>query len=461
MKITVIGTGYVGLVVGACFSNSGNRVTCVDVDAERIRGLERNEIPFYEPGLTEIVRRNTTAERLAFTTDAAAAVATAEVVFIAVGTPQSESGAADLSAVFEVARTIGEHAREGAIIVIKSTVPVGTTDRLRKLVAQVAGRPVPVVFNPEFLKEGDAVNDFMRPPRVILGGDDQDALATLVELYEPFVLTNNRIQLVDDRSAELTKYAANCMLATRVSYMNELALLAEKVGADIELVRRGIGADPRIGASFLFAGPGFGGSCFPKDLQALLHTGDEVGQELSIIRAVRDANERQKQVLGARIVEHFGDDLSGRRVAVWGIAFKPETDDLRESPALTLIADLRARGAEVVAFDPAAGERAREHFAAGDIEVEVAGNMYDALRGADALVLVTEWHQFRRPDFDRVGELMRGRVLFDGRNMWHGSALRAQGFTYFGIGREVPGSAVLNTDPPETLSKPQTTPPGG
>lgn len=273
MKITVIGTGYVGLVVGACFSNSGNRVTCVDVDAERIRGLERNEIPFYEPGLTEIVRRNTTAERLAFTTDAAAAVATAEVVFIAVGTPQSESGAADLSAVFEVARTIGEHAREGAIIVIKSTVPVGTTDRLRKLVAQVAGRPVPVVFNPEFLKEGDAVNDFMRPPRVILGGDDQDALATLVELYEPFVLTNNRIQLVDDRSAELTKYAANCMLATRVSYMNELALLAEKVGADIELVRRGIGADPRIGASFLFAGPGFGGSCFPKDLQALLHTG--------------------------------------------------------------------------------------------------------------------------------------------------------------------------------------------
>jgi UDPglucose 6-dehydrogenase len=280
---------------------------------------------------------------------------------------------------------------------------------------------------------------------VILGGDDRRALDLLVNLYEPFVRTNNRIQIMDARSAELAKYASNCMLATRVSFMNELALLAEKVGADIELVRMGVGSDPRIGPSFLFAGPGFGGSCFPKDLQALLHTGAEVGQELGVIRAVIDANERQKRVLGARIAAHFGGDLRGRRIAVWGVAFKPETDDLREAPALVAIEDVLARGGEVVAYDPAAAERARAHF--GD-RVTLAGDMYRAVEGADALALVTEWHQFRRPDFGRLAESMRTRVLFDGRNMWHGPELRRQGFTYYGIGREVPGAAVLDTDPP-------------
>jgi UDPglucose 6-dehydrogenase len=445
MKITVIGTGYVGLVVGASFSHSGNRVTCVDVDAERIRRLERGEIPFYEPGLSELVRRNTAPDRLVFTTETAPAIAGAEVVFVAVGTPQSATGAADLSAVFDVARTIGKHVTGRTVVVIKSTVPVGTTDRVRKLIASETKHDVPVLFNPEFLKEGDAVNDFMRPARVILGGDDKRALDLLVNLYEPFVRTNNRIQLMDARSAELTKYAANCMLATRVSFMNELAQLAEKVGADIELVRLGVGADPRIGQSFLFAGPGFGGSCFPKDLEALLHTGAAVDLELGVIRAVIDANERQKRVLGTRIVGHFGGDLRGRRIAVWGIAFKPETDDIREAPALSVIEDVLERDGEIVAFDPAAGERARAHF--GD-RITLASDMYGATDGADALVLVTEWHQFRRPDFVRLAESMRTRVLFDGRNMWHGPELRAQGFTYYGIGREVPGAAVLGTEPP-------------
>lgn len=445
MKITVIGTGYVGLVVGACFSHSGNRVTCVDVDADRVRRLERGEIPFYEPGLSELVRRNTAPGRLVFTTETAPAIAGAEVVFVAVGTPQGATGAADLSAVFEVARSIGRHATGRTVVVIKSTVPVGTTDRVRKLIASETKHDVPVLFNPEFLKEGDAVNDFMRPARVILGGDDKRALDLLVNLYEPFVRTNNRIQLTDARSAELTKYASNCMLATRVSFMNELALLAEKVGADIEQVRLGVGADPRIGPSFLFAGPGFGGSCFPKDLQALLHTGAEVDLDLGVIRAVIDANERQKRVLGERIVKHFGGDLRGRRIAVWGIAFKPETDDIREAPALSLIEDVLARGGKIVAFDPAAGERGRAHF--GD-RITLASDMYAATDGADALVLVTEWHQFRRPDFVRLAESMRSRVLFDGRNMWHGPELRAQGFSYYGIGREVPGAAVLGTEPP-------------
>ena len=445
MQITVIGTGYVGLVAGASFSHAGNRVTCVDVDAERIRCLERGDIPFYEPGLSELVRRNTGLGRLRFTTDTAAAVAGAEVVFIAVGTPQSASGAADLGAVFDVARAIGRHVTGPAVVVIKSTVPVGTTDRVRKLIAAATGHHVPVVFNPEFLKEGDALNDFKRPARVILGGDDQGAIDLLVNLYEPFVRTNNRIQTMDARSAELSKYAANCMLATRVSFMNELALLAEKVGADIEQVRLGVGSDPRIGPSFLFAGPGFGGSCFPKDLHALLHTGAEVGEQLGVIRAVVDANERQKAVLGARIGGHFGGDLRGRRIAVWGVAFKPETDDMREAPALVTIEEVLARGGEVVAFDPAAGERARAHF--GD-RIALASDMYAAVEGADALALVTEWHQFRRPDFGRLAKSMRTPVLFDARNMWHGPALREHGFTYYGIGREVPGSAVLDTDPP-------------
>lgn len=439
MKITVIGTGYVGLVAGACFSHSGTQVTCVDVDAARIRQLEAGEIPFYEPGLADLVRRNREEGRLSFTTDTPAAVAGAGVIFIAVGTPQSASGAADLGAVMEVARAIGRGLTGPAVVVIKSTVPVGTTDRVREVIAAETTHAFSMIFNPEFLKEGDAVNDFMKPARVILGGDDAQALETLRNLYEPFVRTTNRIQIMDARSAELTKYAANCMLATRVSYMNQLALLAERVGADIESVRRGMGADPRIGPSFLFAGPGFGGSCFPKDLQALLHTGAEVDMELGIIRAVQEANERQKQVLGERVAAHFRarGTLAGRRIAVWGVAFKPETDDIRDAPALTLMDRLLEEGAEVVAYDPAAAERARERY--GD-RITLATDMYATARDADALVLVTEWHQFRRPDFARLAESMRERVLFDGRNMWHGQDLRAQGFVYYGIGREPYGA---------------------
>ena len=435
MKITVIGTGYVGLVAGACFSHSGTQVTCVDVDAARIRQLEDGQIPFYEPGLAEMVRHNRADGRLSFTTDTPAAVAGAGVIFIAVGTPQSASGAADLSAVMEVARAIGRALTGPAVVVIKSTVPVGTTDRVRDAIAAETRHAFSMIFNPEFLKEGDAVNDFMKPARVILGGDDAQAIETLRNLYEPFVRTTNRIQIMDARSAELTKYAANCMLATRVSYMNQLALLAERVGADIESVRRGMGADPRIGPSFLFAGPGFGGSCFPKDLQALLHTGAEVDMELGIIRAVQDANQRQKQVLGERVAAHFRaqGSLAGRRIAVWGISFKPETDDIRDAPSLALIDRLLEDGATVVAYDPAAAERARDLY--GD-RITLAADMYATARDADALVLVTEWHQFRRPDFARLAGVMRGRTLFDGRNMWHGHDLRAQGFVYYGIGRE-------------------------
>ncbi|WP_428264342.1 UDP-glucose dehydrogenase family protein [Haliangium sp.] len=445
MRIAVIGTGYVGLVAGASFSHSGNHVTCVDVDAERIQQLERGEIPFYEPGLADLVRRNTRPGRLAFTTDAAAAIAAAEVVFIAVGTPQSDTGAADLSAVFEVARTIGRHLTRSAVVVIKSTVPVGTTDRTRKLIQRHTDHEVAVVFNPEFLKEGDAVNDFMRPARVVLGGDDARALDLLANLYEPFVRTNGRIQRTDARSAELIKYAANCMLATRVSFMNELSRLAERVGADIEEVRRGIGTDPRIGPSFLFAGPGFGGSCFPKDLAALVHTGRQVDIDLGVIRAVQQANERQKHVLGERVVSHFGADLRQRRIALWGLSFKPETDDIRDSPALTVIDDVLARGAVVVGFDPEAGAGVKARY--GD-RIEIADSMYEAARGADALVLVTEWHQFRRPEFDHLAEIMATRVLIDGRNMWHGADLRRMGFAYYGVGREVPGADILDTSPP-------------
>ncbi len=444
MKITVIGTGYVGLVAGACFAHSGNEVTCVDLDEDRIRDLEHGQIPFYEPGLGDIVRLNVSQKRLAFTTDGASAAASAQIIFIAVGTPQSDSGAADLSAVFAVARTIGRNLRNRntdvpTLIVIKSTVPVGTTDRVRNLISQETDARFSVVFNPEFLKEGDAVNDFMRPARVILGGEDEAALGALRNLYEPFVRTNNRIQLMDTRSAELTKYAANCMLATRVSYMNQMALLAEQMGADIEQVRRGMGADPRIGPSFLFAGPGFGGSCFPKDLQALIHMGNEANLDLGIIRAVQEANEWQKQVLAHRVREHYGD-LRGRRVTVWGLAFKPETDDIREAPALTLIDYLLDHGAEVHAYDPAAADGVRARY--GD-RIHLAQDMYSAAQGSDAVALVTEWHMFRRPDFDKLQQLMRTPALFDGRNMWHGPALRKRGFVYYGIGREVPPAAHL------------------
>ena len=431
MRLAVIGSGYVGLVAGAGFADVGNDVVCVDRDADRIARLRRGDLPIVEPRLAELVTRNLAGGRLAFTTDIAAAVPGADVVIIAVGTPQGEGGAPDLRAVDETARAIGRTLDGPAVVVIKSTVPVGTADRARALIAAETRHPFAMAANPEFLKEGDAVNDFMKPDRVILGVDDERTARLLRHLYAPFVRITDRILVMDIRSAELTKYAANSMLAVRISFMNELALLAEKVGADIEKVRRGIGSDPRIGPRFLFAGPGFGGSCFPKDLRALAHTAREHGAHVEVAAAAARANDRQKRMLGDRIRAHFGGSLTGKRIAVWGLTFKPETDDVREAPALTLISDLLEAGATVVGYDPAAMERVR----ALGLRVELAPDMYTAARGAHALVLVTEWQQFRAADFRRVHRLMAEPMLFDGRNIWDPELMRDLGFQYQGVGR--------------------------
>jgi UDPglucose 6-dehydrogenase len=434
MKIAIIGTGYVGLVTGAGFSDFGHDVTCVDIDAARIAGLQQGELPFHEPKLPELVHRNAALGRLRFTTSIQDAVAPAAVVFIAVGTPQGADGAADLSYVLDAARQIGRAIAGFTVVVTKSTVPVGTADRVRQAIAGETDRPFAVASNPEFLKEGDAVNDFMSPARVVIGADDPRAADLLRTLYREMLRTSDRVMVMDICSAELTKYAANAMLATRISFMNELSRLAEVVGADIEEIRRGIGADPRIGPKFLFAGVGFGGSCFPKDLQALLHTGREHDVPLSIIDAVERANQRQKHALGKRVIAHFGS-LAGRRIAIWGLAFKPRTDDIRESPALTLIEQLREAGAMVVGYDPVAGPKVRERF--GDA-VEIAADPYSAAAGADAVVLVTEWHELRQLDLARLKQTMRSYVLFDGRNVWSADEARRAGFTYHAIGRAVP-----------------------
>jgi UDPglucose 6-dehydrogenase len=433
MKIAIIGTGYVGLVTGAGFSDFGHDVTCVDIDAARIAGLQQGELPFHEPKLPELVHRNAALGRLRFTTSIQDAVARAAVVFIAVGTPQGPDGAADLGYVLDAARQIGRAIASFTVVVTKSTVPVGTAERVRQAIAGVTDRPFAVASNPEFLKEGDAVNDFMSPARVVIGADDPRAADLLRTLYREMLRTSDRVMVMDTCSAELTKYAANAMLATRISFMNELARLAEVVGADIEEIRRGIGADPRIGPKFLFAGVGFGGSCFPKDLQALLHTGREHDVPLSIVDAVERANQRQKHALGKRVISHFGS-LAGRRIAIWGLAFKPRTDDIRESPALTLIEQLREAGATVVGYDPVAGPKVRERL--GDA-VELATDPYSAAAGADAVVLVTEWHELRQLDLARLKQTMRSYVLFDGRNVWSADEARRAGFVYHAIGRAV------------------------
>jgi UDPglucose 6-dehydrogenase len=432
MKIAVVGTGYVGLVTGAGFSDFGHHVTCVDIDPERVAALQRTEIPFFEPGLPDLVRRNASLGRLRFTTSTVEAVADAQIVFIAVGTPSAEDGSADLSYVFEAARQIGAGLTGFAVVVTKSTVPVGTADKVREMVASTAKHPFAVASNPEFLKEGDAVNDFLKPARVIVGAEDPRAIELLRELYRGVLRTSDRVQVMDIRSAELTKYAANAMLATRISFMNELARLAEVVGADIESIRKGIGADPRIGPKFLFAGAGFGGSCFPKDLRALAHTGRTHDISLGVVDAVIRANERQKRLVGERVVSHFGGTLENKRIAIWGLAFKPETDDIRESPALTLIDQLRAAGATICGYDPAAMDNIRAQL--GDT-IALAADAYSAAHGADAVVLMTEWHELRDPDLVRLASIMRTRVLFDGRNVWSGSDARRSGFTYFGVGR--------------------------
>jgi UDPglucose 6-dehydrogenase len=431
MRLGVIGTGYVGLVAGAGFSDFGNDVVCADVDADKIARLLAGEIPIFEPGLEPLVRRNVEHGRLRFTANLTEAIAGAEVVFIAVGTPQGGDGAADLSYVLAAAETIGRVMTGPLVVVTKSTVPVGTADRVREAIGQHAKHAFAVASNPEFLKEGDAVNDFMKPDRVLIGTEDESARDALRHLYAPFVRTNDRVQFMDARSAELAKYAANAMLATRVSFMNEIANLAERVGADVEHVRRGIGADPRIGPKFLFPGTGYGGSCFPKDIKALLNTAARADVALDILAAVDKVNTRQKGILATMIEKQLGD-LTGRTVAVWGLAFKPNTDDIREAPALTLIDRLLAMGAKVAAFDPVAMPNVERLY--GD-KIRMAKGMYEALEGAEALALVTEWHEFRRPDFGRIKKLLQNPFVFDGRNIWDPEELRRLGFTYHGIGR--------------------------
>jgi UDPglucose 6-dehydrogenase len=432
MNIAVIGTGYVGLVSGAGFSDFGHDVTCVDIDAARVAALTRGEIPIFEPGLAELVHRNVQLGRLHFTTDTAAAVANAQLVLIAVGTPSTSDGSADLSQVFEAARQIGRAMTGFTVVVTKSTVPVGTGDRVHACVKEVASHPFAIASNPEFLKEGDAVNDFLRPSRVIIGASDARAVDVLRDAYGGVMRTGDRIQVMDLRSAELTKYAANAMLATRISFMNELARLAEVVGADIEAVRRGIGSDPRIGSKFLFAGAGFGGSCFPKDLRALRHTAIAANVPLEVVDAVERANERQKKLLGERVFEFFKGQLAGKRIGIWGLAFKPETDDIRESPALTLIAQLRSWGASVSGYDPAAMPNIRAQLGS---DIQLTANALDAAKDADALVLVTEWHELRQPNLVQLAKVMKGKALFDGRNVWPAEAARAAGFSYYGVGR--------------------------
>jgi len=432
VKVAVVGTGYVGLVVGACLAETGNDVECADLDAAKIDGLRQSRLPIYEPGLEPLVVRNQREGRLQFTTDVGGAVERAEIVFIAVGTPPNEDGSADLQHVLDVARTIGQHMRHPTIVITKSTVPVGTAERVRAEIARHTRTAFHVCSNPEFLKEGAAVEDFMKPDRVVVGVDSDDAARVLEELYAPFVRTGNPLIFMDVPSAEMTKYAANAMLATRISFMNQIARLCEAVGADITLVRKGIGTDRRIGPAFLFPGPGYGGSCFPKDVKALIRTGDERGVPLDVLKAVEAANERQKRVLFDKLARHFDGRLRGTTVAVWGLAFKAETDDVRESPALVLVDALLDAGAAVRVHDPAALHTARRHL--GD-RVTYAAHAYDALEGAAALVVVTEWLEYRNPDFERIKRLLTRPLIVDGRNLYDPERLAGLGFTYDSIGR--------------------------
>lgn len=434
MNVAVIGTGYVGLVVGACLAETGNDVMCADVDEQKIAGLQNNRLPIHEPGLEPLVTRNQHAGRLQFTTDVGAAVERADVVVIAVGTPPDEDGSADLQHVLAVARTIGQHMNAPKVVVTKSTVPVGTAEGVRAEIAKHTNVSFHVCSNPEFLKEGAAVEDFMKPDRVIVGADSEEAARALGELYAPFVRTGNPIIYMDVRSAEMTKYAANAMLATRISFMNQIARLCEAVGADVTQVRKGIGADRRIGSAFLFPGPGYGGSCFPKDVKALLRTADETGVPLEILTAVEAANERQKRVLFEKLQRHFDGKLRGVTIAVWGLAFKAETDDTRESPALVLVKALLDAGATVRVHDPAALAAARRRF--GD-RIAYAEHAYDALPGAAALAIVTEWLEYRNPDFARVKQLLSRPLIVDGRNLYDPGRLARLGFTYDSIGRRL------------------------
>ena len=432
MNIAVVGTGYVGLVLGTCLAETGHDVICVDSDASKIDVLNAGKVPIFEPGLEELLRRNTEEERLTFSTDLHGAVEKSLIVFIAVGTPSDEVGAADLTSVFDVAQEVGRAMNGYKIIVTKSTVPVGTADKVTEIIAAETREQFDVVSNPEFLKEGAAVDDFMKPDRIIVGTTDVRVAEIMKEMYAPFVRTGRPIIVMDVRSAELTKYACNAMLATRISFINELANLCERVGADVDKVREGMGTDSRIGFAFLFPGIGYGGSCLPKDVRAVVKAAAEAGYEFRLLEAANEVNERQKKIILDKILDHFSGKIKGKVFAVWGLSFKPRTDDMREAPALAIIEALLERGAKVRAYDPAARKMAAAIL--GD-KVELFTRNYDALKDADALVVATEWNEFRRPDLKRMASLMRGRVIFDGRNIYNPKTVKEVGFTYYSIGR--------------------------
>jgi len=441
MKVAVIGSGYVGLVAGACFAESGNSVICVDIDEAKIEGLKQGIIPIYEPGLKEMVLRNCSEGRLTFTTDIEAAVKDSLINFIAVGTPPGEDGSADLKYVLGVARSIGRHMEGFKVIVDKSTVPVGTADKVREAVLdELKTRKVSIEFdvvsNPEFLKEGAAIDDFMKPDRVVIGTDNVRTAEIMKELYEPFMRKNNRLIVMDVRSAEMTKYAANAMLATRISFMNQIANLCERMGADVAAVRDGIGSDSRIGYDFLFPGPGYGGSCFPKDVKALVKTAEECSYDFLLLKAVEEVNERQKELLSHKVIQALGDNssspLTGRTIACWGLSFKPRTDDMREAPSLTIIENLLAAGAKVRAHDPEAIKEAHKYF--GE-RIEYSHNQYEILHGADTLVIITDWNEYRTPDFDRIQAELKSPLVIDGRNLYKPERMKSAGFTYIPLGR--------------------------
>jgi UDPglucose 6-dehydrogenase len=431
MKIAVIGTGYVGLVAGACLAETGNDVVCVDKDEAKVRMLRKGRVPFYEPGLAELVQKNKTEGRLTFTTQLGRAVKASQIIFIAVGTPQGEDGAADLQHVLGVARDIGRAMDGYKVIVNKSTVPVGTAEKVRAIIRRETTHPFSVVSNPEFLKQGAAVDDFMKPDRVVIGAEDPRGAELMETLYRPYTRTGAPIMIMDCASAELCKYAANALLATRISFMNEIANVCELFGADVDRVRQAVGSDRRIGTSFLFPGVGYGGSCFPKDVKALVRFSGEKKYDFKLLKAVEAVNEQQKRSMIKRLEAHFGS-LKGKTIAIWGLAFKPKTDDMREAPAIVIINALLERGAKVQAYDPEAQRVARGIF--GN-KIAYASKSYDALKGADALIIVTEWHEFREPDFARMRKLMRSPVIFDGRNIYEPQQMKAHGFTYSSIGR--------------------------
>ena len=431
MNITVIGTGYVGLVAGACLADMGNQVICVDNNLDKLEKLKKGIIPIYEPGLEELVKSNVLEGRLEFSADIDSAVKVSEVCFIAVGTPQGEDGSADLQYVFGVAESIAKAMNGYKVIVNKSTVPVGTAEKVAELIKANTNYPFDVVSNPEFLKQGNAVDDFLSPDRVIIGSNSDKATQIMQEIYAPFFRTGNRIIVMDVKSAEMTKYAANSFLATKISFMNEIANLCEKIGANAEMVRVGISTDSRIGNKFLFPGLGYGGSCFPKDVKALIKTGTEFGCDMSIIKSADDTNKKQRKLFVDKIINKFGKDLTGKTFAVWGLAFKPKTNDMREAPAITIINDLLKRGAKILAYDPKAIEEAKFYF---QDRITYAKNSYDALTNCDCMLLLTEWNEFRRPDFDKIKTLLKSPVIFDGRNQYNAERLKEKGFEYYQIG---------------------------